>query len=98
MIRIDLEAEGPAGQWAYAVRGTSIEGVSRQPLLDACRQLNSTGDRTGQRAGLFRNGKSTPDLHCLVSVGAGLTVKEPVKGSISLRKFVPFEADLKRAA
>lgn len=84
MIRIDLGAEGPAGQWAYSIRNTPVQGRSHQPLLDACRKLHAMGGRSTERAGLFRSGKDTPDIHCRVDYGAAHTVVERNKGQMSL--------------
>ena len=42
MIRVDIveEAKSP-GVFRYRVPGMAIEGRSRQPLIDACRQIKA---------------------------------------------------------
>jgi len=80
MIRIDRgpEVDGPLptsgkrhGVFRYSCAAYgSVEGFSRQPLLDACRQLKSLYGLNTERAELFREGRDTPDLTCSVEVGA----------------------------
>ncbi|WP_298111490.1 hypothetical protein [Bradyrhizobium sp.] len=43
------------------------------------------------QAGLFRSGRTRPDLHCLVMAGAEMTVSEPAAGRIHFSKFQKFE-------
>jgi hypothetical protein len=97
MIRIvkGAEVDGPRGEagrhgvWAYrADRYPLVCGFSRQPLLDACRQLKSLYGLNGERVGLFREGKDDPDISCFVEVGAAITVKEPSNGAIRFGKYV----------
>ena len=76
MIRVIRGAEVKPGIWAYSVARYGVEGRSRQPLLDACRQLKRMGVAMDERAGLFREGREQPDLTCRVGVGADLTVDE----------------------
>jgi hypothetical protein len=89
MIRIirGAEVDGPGGEaggkrhgvFAYRADGGQyprVCGYSRQPLLDACRQLKSLYGVTVQRVGLFRDGKDTPDISCPVEVVAAPTVQE----------------------
>jgi hypothetical protein len=86
VIRIDRgpEVDGPLptsgkrhGVFRYScVDHPSVEGFSRQPLLDACRQLKLILGPTADRAGLFREGRHTPDLTCSVEWGAAHTVDE----------------------
>ena len=89
IIRIDLGAEVSPGIWEYTAPSLRVGGRSRQPLLDACRQLKSLCAPTAQLAGLFREGRSSPDLTCSVEVGAATTVSEPDRGSIRL---VPYRS------
>ena len=89
MIRVELGTEVKAGVWAYSVEGYAIEGRSRQPLLDACRQVKALGGDTAARIGLFRKEKLS--LFCKVSVGAGLTVDESGPKFV---KWKPFERTL----
>jgi hypothetical protein len=44
--------------------------------LDACRQIKSLLGPTELRAGLFREGRSTPDIFCPVEWGAAHTVSD----------------------
>ena len=50
MIRVDIveEAKSP-GVFRYRVPEMAIEGRSRQPLIDACRQIKSLVGSTKQR-------------------------------------------------
>lgn len=66
---------GPKYRWH--VRGRAeIGGVSRQPLLDACRALKALGEPPATWIGLFRPGRTDWDLRTTVGYGAGLTVIE----------------------
>ena len=58
MIRVNIveEAKNP-GVFRYRVPGMAIEGRSRKPLIDACRQIQALVGPTKQRAGLFREGE-----------------------------------------
>ena len=58
MIRVERGAETSPGVFAYTVPSLGLSGRSRQPLLDACRQIKSLLGPTGQLAGLFREGHS----------------------------------------
>lgn len=101
MIRIDLGAEvnglGPKagkrhGIFEYScARYPLVRGYSRQPLLDACRQLKSLYAPTARLAGLFREGRDTPDLTCSFDVGAASTVSEPDAGEIRFVKYRTFD-------
>lgn len=94
MIRIDLGREVAPGIFEYSIEGLGLDGRSRQPLLDACRQIERALGSTKAReshAGLYRPGKDTADLHCVVSAGAGLTVSEPASGRIRFSKFQKFD-------
>jgi hypothetical protein len=99
MIRIirGEEVDGPRrdkrghGIFEYHADGyPQVCGFSHQPLLDACRQLKSLYGVTAQAAGLFREGRDTPDLTCSVDVGAATTVSEPDNGSIRFAKYKAF--------
>ena len=67
-------------------------GFSRQPLLDACRQLKSLYGVTGTPVGLFREGRDAPDISCPVEPGAAATVKEPDNGVLKFGKYRAVEA------
>jgi hypothetical protein len=77
----------------YSIPSLGLSGKSRQPLLDACRQIKRARGLTEEaqeRAGLYRAGRSTPDLQCAVLVGANLSVTEPNQGRIHFAKFQEF--------
>jgi hypothetical protein len=76
------------------VRGyPNICGRSRQPLLDACRQLKSMGGLTDHRAGVFRPGLDVVDISCVVREGAEFTVSEPSgTGKARFVKYHAFDA------
>ena len=67
--------------------GLDLRGKSRQPLLDACRQIKHAVGSTDAVAAIFRDGRTEADLSCHVEAGAALTVSEPDKGRI---KFVAY--------
>jgi hypothetical protein len=108
MIRIELGAEvdGPGehaghrhGIWHYhCVRYPEVCGYSRQPLLDSCRQLKSLYGLTAELAGLFREGRDTPDLSCAVEIGAATTAPERSNGGIKFEKYVDLAAVFRDAA
>jgi len=98
MIRVERGAETSPGVFAYTVPSLGLSGRSRQPLLDACRQIKSLLGPTGQLAGLFREGHSEWDIRCRVDVGAELTVKEESAGGIRLARHNPFTATFREAA
>jgi hypothetical protein len=82
----------------YAPRYPQVCGFSHQPLLDACRQLKSLYGVTAQAAGLFREGRDTPDIWCSVDVGAATTVRESDNGFIRFVKYKAFEPRLRTEA
>ena len=88
MIRIERHEEVRPGTWRYTVPGFGIR--SRQPLLDACRQIRAILGETSQRAGLFREGRTEADITCSVNKGALLTVEDGPKGS-RFRKYREFD-------
>jgi hypothetical protein len=101
------EVDGPKGEagprrhgmWAYhAPAYPEVCGYSRQPLLDACRQIKRVLGPTSAYAGLFREGRDTPDISCAVEAGAMLTVKEPSGGNIRFGKYEPYCATADKAA
>src|SRR3984957_12157306 len=80
MMRIERGREVSPGIWEYAVPELGLSGKSRQPLLDACRQIKRALGPTKaeqEHAGLYRPGRTHPDIFCAVLVGAGVTVAEP---------------------
>jgi hypothetical protein len=97
MIEIIRGAETSPGIWEYSVPSLHLCGKSRQPLLDACRQIKRALGPTGERAGLFREGSDVADISCPVEAGALVTVKETDKG-IRLGKYEPWRALADKAA
>jgi hypothetical protein len=87
MIRIERGLEVAPGIWEYSIPSLRLFGKSRQPMLDACRRIKAMGAGTGERVGIFRDGRSEPDMSCLVEVGARYTVKERASGGIRFEKF-----------
>jgi hypothetical protein len=88
MIRIERGAEVGPGIYEYRVWGMPVFGKSRQPLLDACRQIKAMGGPTKQqRAGVFRKGSTVADISCSVEVGALVTVSEENKGRVKFAKY-----------
>jgi hypothetical protein len=99
MIRIELGREVGPGIFEYSIPSLALCGRSRQPLLDACRQIKRALDPTklaGRRAGVFRDGKAEPAISCLVLDGADLTVSEPSRGNIKFVKFQEFDSSVFR--
>lgn len=90
MISIIRGAESSPGIWEYSVPSLALCGQSRQPLLDACRQIKRAVGPTAMRAGLFREGRDVPDISCPVEAGAALTVEETTCNAPRFRKFKPF--------
>ena len=99
VIRIDLGNEIKPGIFEYRIPSLRVEGRSRQPLLDACRQIKSILGHTAELAGLFSEGRTQWDLRCSVNVGAELTVSERSAGAIRFERFKEFkETALSEAA
>jgi len=109
MIRIirGAEVDGPLdrsgnrhGVWAYRAEAAYplVFGFSRQPLLDACRQLKSLYGLSRERAGTFREGSDLADISCTVDVGAATTVSDPDKGVIRFGKYVDLSKVFRREA
>jgi hypothetical protein len=96
MIRVELGEEiERRGVWAYTVPSLALEGRSHQPLLAACRQIKRILGACGERACLFREGRSEPDISCDVEWGAAHTVKEPSGGAIHFAKFQAFDLSIR---
>jgi hypothetical protein len=88
MHRIERENAAQNGRWRWTCG--DLEGISRQPLLDACRHLQRLGAAPSEAVGLFRAGKSGPDLVSSVGVAAALTVEENDRFGPRFAKFKPF--------
>ena len=94
MIRVELGEEvnsrNKASKWRWMCAELDLSGLSREPLLDACRAIKRMGGQTErQQIGLYRTGRDGPDLFCSVEVGAGLTVMENEKIGPVLVKWRP---------
>ena len=77
MIRVELGEEvHRRGKWRWSAGGGALSGLSRQPLLDACRALKRMGAAGDTVVGLFRAGRTIPDLTCRVRWGVRKTVNE----------------------
>lgn len=64
-------------KWRWHVRGNpKIGGISREPLLDACRVLKSMGEEPEQEIGTFRPGRTDWDLKTTIGYGATQTVRD----------------------
>jgi hypothetical protein len=98
MIRVERGVEISPGVFAYTVRSLGLSGQSRQPLLDACRQIKSLLGPTGQLAGLFRERCASWDIRCPVDVGAEFTIKEESAGGIRFATYKPLTATFREAA
>jgi hypothetical protein len=88
MIRVNLlrEIDGH-GVFDYEIDGYGVQGRSRQPLLDACRQVKRMGADPADRIGLFRSGRERPDLVGSVGWGAEHTVDEVHTHFVKWRPF-----------
>jgi hypothetical protein len=98
MIRIERGPEVAPGIFEYSIPSLRLFGRSRQPLLDACRQIKATGASTGERAGIFREGRTEPDMSCPVEVGARFTVKERASGGIRFETFEEVDPSVFKAS
>jgi hypothetical protein len=99
LIRVERGKEVKPGVWEYSIPSLCLSGKSRQPLLDACRQIKRALGPTkaaGVRAGVYRPGHTEPDISCLVLDGAELTVSEPSRGNIKFVRFQEFDAEAVR--
>lgn len=94
MIRINQGAEVKhrPGIWSYSCpTHPLVFGCSRQPLLDACRQLVTIYAITGQRVGLFREGAQVASISCPIELGASTTVTDSDRGTPRFAKYVEFD-------
>ncbi len=88
MIRVELGEEiERRGKWRWACPEYDVEGISRQPLLDACREIKRMGGDPVSAAGLFRKGSRIADLTCSVGWGADHTVREDLTRFTKWRAF-----------
>jgi hypothetical protein len=89
MIKVIRGKENTAGQFEYQVPEFRLFGKSHQPLLDACRAVKRAGGATRRQIGLFREGRTMPDIFTTVGIGARLTIKQEKTGGPP--RFVPFK-------
>jgi hypothetical protein len=89
VIKVIRGNEVSPGIWEYTVPSLTLSGRSRQPLLDACRQIQRTGADPRTPAIIYREGVEHPDMSTTVGYGANLTVSETDKG-IRFVKFKEF--------
>jgi hypothetical protein len=98
MIRVERGKEIKPGVYEYSVPGMGIRGDSSQPLLDACREIQSIlGDPCRERAAIYREGRDQPDMVCPVDVGARYRVAEDTKRGPRFEKFKPFDSSVFKA-
>jgi hypothetical protein len=92
MIRIERGAEVGPGIWEYhAPAYPSVCGKSRQPLLDACRQLKSILGEPPVRVGVFRDGSEVADISCTLKAGAATMASETDRDGVRFVKFKNFD-------
>jgi hypothetical protein len=98
MIEVEREENAVGAETAlqrryrWHVRGRpEINGLSSEPLLDACRVLKSMGEDPLTQVGLFRPGRTAFDLRTTVEYGAGKTVQETQRQGIRFVDYVPFD-------
>jgi hypothetical protein len=80
MLAIRIKPAGK-GQFDYTVHGSTVQGRSRHPLLDACRQLKSMGVDPATLVALFHGEASNQwTVRTTVGKGAELMVGDPPSG------------------
>jgi len=69
----------PVGKGIFAyyggMAGATVQGRSRQPLLDACRQLKRMGEPAGRLCAMYYLGASQPAARAIIGKAAELDVK-----------------------
>jgi hypothetical protein len=89
VIRVELGEEVKRrGRFRWICPRYALRGVSRQPLLDACREIKRMGGDTAELVGLFREARSMPDATCSVGWGADHTVEETTSRFAKWRPFI----------
>jgi hypothetical protein len=95
MIRVfrGKEIRPAVFEYTGTVAGVDFRGESRQPLLDSCRQVKSILGKTATpcRVGLFREGRSEPDISCGLDWGAAHTIVESYKAGIRVLEYHAFK-------
>jgi hypothetical protein len=76
VIRETGQPRNKVGWFGWRVQGTALSGVSRQPLLDACRAIKRMGGVPDhQLIALYREGSDQWDLRCGLEWGAAYDAK-----------------------
>jgi hypothetical protein len=95
VIRVERgsEVKGRPGVFPYraTARGVEISGLSRTPLLDACRQIKPLlSDTAGVSCAIYREGMAEADLTCGLDWGAAHSVRE--EPNVAFQSYRPFHA------
>jgi hypothetical protein len=61
--------------------GTTVAGLSRYPLLDACRDIQRIGGDTNRKCAMYHLGSKVWAARIAVGMGAGLMVQDTPNGS-----------------
>ena len=92
MIEVRITGPSRNGRFPYRIGGFfQAEGLSHEPLLDACRRVKSMGGDTAAVAGLFHEGANVWALRTNVGIGANLTVFERDRGNIKFGRYREFQ-------
>jgi hypothetical protein len=85
LLRVEIIGKLRPGvyKWVCRCMEPPLAGFSSEPLLDACRKLQSLGAASNRLAGLFWPERTEPSL--TTTVGAGLTVRETAQGPHFIR-------------
>jgi len=79
MIKVQITGEPKGhGKFLWTVEGTPLCGLSRQPLLDACRVVSRLGAQDEATIGLYRGDKLS--MTCQVGYGRRVTIREKSTG------------------
>jgi len=74
-IRVERGAEVRPGVFAWHIPSLGLSGESREPLLDACKQIQSLPGNTRRYAALFRPGRPKWDIRCSIEWGSKFHVR-----------------------
>ena len=86
----EVRSQNKASKWRWRIEGAGLEGLARDPLLDACRAIMRSDSATArQQIGIYRHGKDKADMFCTVAAGAKLTVREDEKAGPVFVKWIP---------
>lgn len=91
MTEYRVEVESCSGPYTCrdAAGGEPWSGVSRHPLLDACRRLRAMGVPLRGEIRLYWHGRDDWALRTTVGYGCGLTVTEDSTGGPYFGKYHP---------